>query len=122
MHDLVDNVSEESQRAGRNAALYVQGRLPQTVHRIRVVPAPGIRYVVPQCIDVADQAEAVKLFMRPTDVFKSVSVELRTGSRAEPVAKFRRSRLTPGEMVVLTVQGSVFTAVETDVSVGVKVS
>lgn len=122
VHDLVDNVSEESQRAGRNAALYVQGRLPQTVRRIRVVPAPGIRYVVPQCIDVADQTEAVKLFMRPTDVFKGASVELRTGSRAEPVAKFRRSRLTPGEMVVLTVQGSVFTAVETDVSVGVKAS
>jgi len=122
VHDLVDNVSEESQRAGRSAALYVQNKFPQSVRSIRVVPSPGIRYVVPQRIDLTEQAEAVKLFMRPTDVFKSASVELRAGSQGEPLARFRRSRLTPGEMVVLTVQGSVFTAVETDVSVGVKVS
>jgi NADPH-dependent 2,4-dienoyl-CoA reductase/sulfur reductase-like enzyme len=122
VHDLVDNVSEESQRAGRNAALYVQNKLPQTVRRVRIVAGSGIRYVVPQCIDVAEQTEAVKLFMRPTDVFKGASVELRTGSRAEPVAKFRRTRLTPGEMVVLPVQGSVFAVVDNDITVGVKVS
>jgi hypothetical protein len=122
VHDLVDNVSEESQRAGRSAALYVQNKFPQSVRSIRVVPSPGIRYVVPQRIDLTEQAEAVKLFMRPTDVFKSASVELRAGSQREPLARFRRSRLTPGEMIVLTVQGSVFTAVEIDVSVGVKVS
>ena len=121
VHDLVDNVSEESQRAGRNAALYVQNKLPQTVRSIRVVPAPGIRYVVPQRIDVADHAEAAKLFMRPTDVFKGASVELRTESQEQPVATFRRPRLTPGEMVVLSVQGSAFTAAATDVTVGVKV-
>ena len=122
VHDLVDNVSEESQRAGRSAVLYVQNKLPQTLRSIRVVPSPGIRYVVPQRIDVTEQAEAVKLFMRPTDVFKCASVELRTGNREEPLARFRRSRLTPGEMVVLTVRGSVVAAVETDISVGVKVS
>ncbi|MHB8105875.1 MAG: NAD(P)/FAD-dependent oxidoreductase [Candidatus Cryosericum sp.] len=122
VHDLVDNVSEESQRAGRNAALYVQDKLPQTLRRVRIVAGSGIRYVVPQYIDVTDQAEAVKLFMRPTDVFKGASVELRTGSRGEPVAKFRRPRLTPGEMVVLPVRGSVFAAVDNDITVEVKVS
>jgi len=121
VHDLVDNVSEESRRAGRNAALYVQNKLPQAVHSIRVVPAPGIRYVVPQRIDMADHAEAVKLFMRPTDVFKGASVELRTEIREQPVATFRRPRLTPGEMVVLSVQGSAFAAAATEVTVGVKV-
>lgn len=122
VHDLVDNVSEESQRAGRSAALYVQNKLPQTLRSVRVVPASGIRYVVPQYIDVTDQAETVKLFMRPTDVFKGSTIELRSDSGEGPLAKFRRSRLTPGEIVVLTVQGSVFAAAETDVTVEVKVS
>jgi len=122
VHDLVDNVSEESQRAGRSAALYVQDKLPQTLRNIRVVPSPGIHYVVPQCVDVTEQTETIKLFMRPSDVFKGAFVELRTDSREEPLARFRRSRLTPGEMVVLTVQGTVFAAVEADISVGVKVS
>lgn len=122
VHDLVDNVSEESQRAGRNAALYVQGKLPKTVRRIQVVPAPGIRYIVPQCIDMSEQPESVKLFMRPTEVFKGAFIELWTDSQEVPLARFRRSRLTPGEMVVLTVQGGVFAAAETDVMVGVNVS
>ena len=121
VHDLVDNVSEESQRAGRSAALYVQNKLPQTVRSIRVVPSHGICYVVPQRIDMTNQAEAVKLFMRPTDVFKGASVELRTEIREQPVATFRRPRLTPGEMVVLSVQGSAFAAAATEVTVGVKV-
>jgi len=122
VHDLVDNVSEESERAGRSAALFVQNKLPQTLRSIRVVPASGIRYVVPQCIDVTNHVEAVRLFMRPTDVFKGCSIELRADSGERPLAKFRRSRLTPGEIVVLTVQGTVFAAVETDVTVEVKVS
>ncbi|HWQ21128.1 MAG TPA: FAD/NAD(P)-binding oxidoreductase, partial [Clostridia bacterium] len=121
VHDLVDNVSEESQRAGRSAALYVQGKLPRTVRRMRLVPAPGIRYIVPQYIDVTEQPESVKLFMRPTDVFKGASIELWTDKQKAPLARFHRTRLTPGEMVVLTVQGSVFAAAETDVMVEVEV-
>jgi NADPH-dependent 2,4-dienoyl-CoA reductase/sulfur reductase-like enzyme len=122
VHDLVDNVSEESERAGRNAALFVQGKIPAVSRSIRLQAASGIRYVVPQRVDVAEQAEAVKLFMRPTDVFTHASVELRSGDCEKPLAKSYHSRLTPGEMVVLQVKGSVFAASGSDVAVGVKAS
>lgn len=71
---------------------------------------------------MTEQPESVKLFMRPTEVFKGAFIELWTDSQEVPLARFRRSRLTPGEMVVLTVQGGVFAAAETDVMIGVNVS
>ncbi len=122
VHDLVDNVSEESQRAGRNAALFVQGRIPTISRSIRLQADSGIRYVVPQHVDLSDQAETIKLFMRPTDVFSHASVELRDGEGEQSLTKSYHSRLTPGEMVVMPVQSTVFTASRSDVVVGVKVS
>jgi hypothetical protein len=121
VHDLVDNVSEESQRAGRNAALYVQGKIPPVVRSIQLNAASGIRYVVPQRVDLADEPETVKLFMRPSDVFARTSVELRSGDADKPLAKAYHSRLTPGEMVVMPVQNSVFAAAGSEIGVGVKV-
>ena len=121
VHDLVDNVSEESQRAGRNAALYVQGKIPPIVRSIELNAASGIRYVVPQRVDLSDEAETVKLFMRPSDVFARTSVELRSGGADKPLAKAYHSRLTPGEMVVMPVQNSVFAAAGSEIAVGVKV-
>ncbi len=68
VHDLVDNVSEESQRAGRNAALYVQNKLPQTVRSKTGVPAlNSLRSA--QRIDGRTRGGG-EVFMRPNDVFK----------------------------------------------------
>jgi succinate dehydrogenase/fumarate reductase flavoprotein subunit len=122
VHDLVDNVSEESRRAGRNAALYVQGKIPATLRSIRMQAASGIRYVVPQQVDLSDEAEPVKLFMRSTDAVAGASVVLWNDGCEEPAAQFHRSRLTPGEMVVLSVKSDVFAAARSSVALGVKVS
>ncbi len=124
VHDLVDNVSEESRRAGRNAALYVQGKIPAASRSIRLQAASGIRYVVPQQVDLPGEAEPVKLFMRPTDVVAGASVMLWIDGceEEEPAAQFHRSRLTPGEMVVLSVKSGVFAAARSSIALGVKVS
>jgi len=121
VHDLVDNVSEESRRAGRNAALYVQGALRTPVRSIELRAAAGIRYVVPQRVDLSSETETVKLFMRPSDVFARTFVELRSGGIERPLAKSYHSRLTPGEMVVIPIQTSVFAAAGSEIAVGVRV-
>jgi len=121
VHDLVDNVSEESQRAGRSAALYVQGKSSPVVRSIQLNAASGIRYVIPQHVDLSDESETVKLFMRPSDVFARTSVELRSGHADKPLAKSYHSRLTPGEMVVMPVPNSIFATAGSEIAVGVKV-
>ncbi|MHB8070885.1 MAG: NAD(P)/FAD-dependent oxidoreductase [Candidatus Cryosericum sp.] len=121
VHDLVDNVTEESERAGRNAALHIQGKIPTVVRSIRLQASSGIRYVVPQRLDLSKEVEQIKLFMRPSDVFAHTSVEVRSGEAEKPLIKSYHSRLTPGEMVVVPVQSSMFAASGPDVTVGVKV-
>lgn len=122
VHDLVDNVTEESRRAGESAALYVQGGLPAVERSIHIGAVDGIRYVVPQHVDIPLVSESVQLFMRPAKVYHGAFIEVRAPGGEEPLARFRRNRLTPGEMVILSVQRSVFEAGGTDLTVGVNVS
>ena len=50
VHDLVDHVSEEAERAGRSAAAFVRGQLGSYKCTVPVKPGKGVRYVVPQFI------------------------------------------------------------------------
>ena len=47
VNDLVDHVSHESEDAGKFAALYAQGKLPEA-EELEVAPGEGVRYVCPQ--------------------------------------------------------------------------
>lgn len=61
VHDLVDNVSKESERAGMYAARYALGKLDAPEKKVKVVAGRNIRYVVPQEISLD---EPVEFFMR----------------------------------------------------------
>ncbi len=50
VHDLVDNVSKESERAGRCAAMYLD-KVIKTRKKINIVPKKNILFVTPQFID-----------------------------------------------------------------------
>jgi hypothetical protein len=47
VHDLVDWVSEEAERAGRAAAAYVAGKRTAVEEKVKVRPGNGVRYVMP---------------------------------------------------------------------------
>ncbi len=115
VHDLVDNVTEEARRAGTSAAAYLAGSLPETAGCLSVKVGAGVRYAVPQRIDFAiGPSEPIKLFLRPTGVYRGAVLEVSTPGKREPLARFRRDRLTPGEMVILTLpQGSIAAGMET---------
>ena len=51
VHDLVDNVTEEAETAGKAAADYIKGNLKKSGHPIAVHAGENIGYVVPQTID-----------------------------------------------------------------------
>ena len=119
VHDLVDNVSEEARRAGANAADLIAGRLAPRQGAVRVVPGRGIRYVVPQCVDVHDMDEHTVLSMRPDDVFRQATVEVVADGCDVPLARFQRRHLTPGEMVTVNVDSAVFSTCGEQVSVRV---
>lgn len=100
VHDLVDYVSEESEIAGRNAARYIQNKLPIGIKK-QVLAGDGIRYVIPNCIY---SQEEVQLKFRVEKPFRNVKILLQTET-GRVIKKISKNRLNPGEMEEIILKG-----------------
>ena len=102
VHDLVDYVSEEADIAGTHAAATILGETEKTVKSVEVTTGFGVRYTVPERIDITETAEAVRVFFRVTDVYKKVQLVIETES-GEILVKKAKSAVAPGEMESLEI-------------------
>lgn len=94
VHDLVDFVSDESERAGAAAADYVLGtRAGGVIRPLRCGPA--VKYTVPQKLH--SDAQKADLFFR-VDRILGESVISVTDEGGTQVVRFSRQRMAPGEM------------------------
>ncbi len=98
VHDLVDNVSEESARAGRTAAAYLAGE-HKSGESITVTAGKGVRGIVPQRLNSAAMDADVSVMFRPDRVYKKAAVVVT--SNGEEISRSRKPVLTPGEMVTI---------------------
>ena len=98
VHDLVDFVSEEAGRAGRNAADYILngGRKPAPEKCIKATPGQGVRYTVPSLIDTANVSEDIHLRFRVRDVYKGCSIVVE--SDGKELMKKKKKIMVPSEM------------------------
>ncbi|NLG89155.1 MAG: FAD-dependent oxidoreductase [Clostridiaceae bacterium] len=101
VHDLVDNVSNESELAGESAAEYILGiNVPDRSETIVVKAGNGIRYTVPQLIRKQSLSrDTVKIFFRVADVYRNVRLAARCGNNI--LVERKRIKVTPGEMETL---------------------
>ena len=100
VHDLVDFVTAEGQRAGAAAAAYVRkgARAGGSVTAVRA--GGGVSYTVPQRIRIDAAGERTELVFRVNRVCGASTVEVDAdGNR---IAGFPRERLAPGEMERIT--------------------
>lgn len=105
VHDLVDYVSEEATLAGKNAALYVlNGK--QEKQEIPLVAADGVRYTVPQTLDVRHMADLVTVRFRVADVYKGRYVSVYYDDKR--VMHLKKKVLAPGEMEQVLLQKKSF--------------
>ena len=100
VHDVVDFVTLEAERAGRSAAEYILGT-PRNVRRIRVDVGSGIRYVLPHNIP---RDTDVELSIRVTSPGESVSVGFFDGKKLLKTKKFRK--VHPAQMIKIKLKGS----------------
>lgn len=63
VHDLVDNVSKEGEKAGKNAALYIRNGENRT-DKVEVMNSPLVSYVCPQFVNTIGDDEKTELFFR----------------------------------------------------------
>ena len=99
VHDLVDYVSEEAERAGKGAVKFIEGQTA-VENTIKTEPGNGVRYVLPQFVSRRD--EDVSLFLRVTQPFGKVRFTVTDGDKVLAVAK--RLKAAPGEMEKITVK------------------
>jgi len=99
VHDLVDYVSEEAERAGLGAVRFVRGGSKEEAP-LTTKPGNGVRYVLPQTIGSREQD--VSLFLRVTQPFGKVKFTVTDGDKVLLTAK--RLKAAPGEMEKLTVK------------------
>ncbi len=96
VHDLVDFVTAESQKAGRAAARYALQQGQQDTASISIINGNGISYTVPQRIRPANIEKTVEVFFRARNVYKKVGIAVSCGD--ETMAIYKREHITPGEM------------------------
>ena len=95
VHDLVDFVSQEAQKAGENAALYLQGARAGS-RSVRLEGKNGVRYTVPQSIDPENMDETVTMRFRVAQPYRDAA--LAAYADGVLLRRIPKRILTPGEM------------------------
>ena len=95
VHDLVDFVSQEAQKAGENAALYLQGARAGS-RSVRLEGKNGVRYTVPQSIDPENMDETVTVRFRVAQPYRDAALCAYAGGTL--LRRIPKRILTPGEM------------------------
>ena len=115
VHDLVDYVSAESERAGISAARFVLSGGAERGAQTAVLNGSNVSYTVPQHFSPEKIEKGVDIFFR---VRKKIRLgEIRVESNGIKLAGFKREFLAPGEMQKITVPKVLLDRAEGDITV-----
>lgn len=99
VHDLVDFVSEESALAGKNAAIFIHSGALDTKEQIDIETAGGVRYTVPQRLNIGMACDLLTIKFRVDKVYRDTKVEVT--SKNERLMSIKKRVLAPGEMEII---------------------
>ncbi|NMD38894.1 MAG: FAD-dependent oxidoreductase [Christensenellaceae bacterium] len=98
VHDLVDFVSDESMKAGKAAANFINKKTKKGTI-INMLDGKGVRGVVPQKLKIpvdGEDAENVQVMFRPDKVYENARVKVYNGDNE--IYSVKKRILAPGEM------------------------
>ena len=107
VHDLVDFVTAESRKAGKNAAKYVKNEIKSQSEVINTKAGNGIGYIVPQKIRVENLGDKFELFMRVRSVYQNVKMVIKADG--EVIKEVKKKHLAPGEMEIIKMDSKLLT-------------
>ncbi len=116
VHDLVDYVSDEAERAGVGAANFVKNGEREADY-VPTKPGYGVRYVLPQRVNKNADAD-VSLFLRVTQPFDKVKFTVKAGETVLATAK--RMKAAPGEMEKLTIKADLLKEICGEITVSLE--
>ncbi|MBQ4640006.1 MAG: FAD-dependent oxidoreductase [Clostridia bacterium] len=95
VHDLVDYVSQESEKAGAAAADFVLNP-KENESALQLQNGFGVSYTVPQQVRISRIEKNLEVFFRVRQVFGQSVIEAKDGENL--ICSFKREYMTPGEM------------------------
>lgn len=102
VHDLVDFVSEESERAGASAAKYILGKRGKTINQIEVNHTQNIAYVIPSIINARRDKEDIIFSFRVKKNIKKAQISFK--NHAKTIYSCVKTNLMPAEMIKIKVK------------------
>ena len=106
VHDLVDFVSEEAEIAGHAAAARILGNAGKTISILPVKTGFGVRYSVPQRVEIGENTDKVRLFFRVDTPRKKVRL-LALDDSGNVLTKRTKTAVAPGEMESLELSAEI---------------
>jgi len=121
VHDLVDHVSDEGELAGRCAALYLAGNLPEETpaQAITIRSGFGLSAVTPQRIRRQGAGEQIKISFRSTNIYLNGTVVVKCGGAQ--IAKRKIAVLNPCEMQNISFDRALLPADADEIEVALEV-
>lgn len=117
VNDLVDNVSGESEIAGKYAAKYSKENRNEREVTINNVPGENVRYINPQKISISKDIEDVVLNFRVSKPMEKVTIKAVSNGR-ELYSK-KALKVSPGEMESIKLKSEIFENIKEDIVVEV---
>ncbi len=98
VHDLVDFVSMEGERAGTRAAQYIlsDGAVTKEENTIPVSAGENVSYVLPTLIHTEKVTDSMELMFRVTANIKNVNIEVKYGEKT--IKTIKKPHVAPSEM------------------------
>ena len=115
VHDLVDYVSEEAERAGTGAAELVKNGT-EASETVTTKAGNGVRYVIPQTVH--KNGKDVSVFLRVTQPFGKVKFRVTSGDTVLATAK--RLKAAPGEMEKITIKADMLAQANEPITVALE--
>lgn len=102
VHDLVDFVTLESQKAGRAAAAYAMNSVPAAAAPpLEMRAGAGVTYTVPQRIRPEKLQKTAEVFFRVGGIYENADIVVTDGEKE--LLRRKREHLAPGEMERLVI-------------------
>lgn len=102
VHDLVDFVSEESERAGLNAANYILGKRKEVKEIIEVAHSTNVGYTVPGIIKYYSEPLDITFSFRVRKNIKKATLNFK--NPAKVLYSTKKFNLIPAEMINITIK------------------
>ncbi len=112
VHDLVDFVTAESQRAGAAAAAWVKNGPVAECRTIALKNGAGVGYTVPQMLRLDGVPAKAEIFFRVRQVYGNASIRVMDGDKQ--LAAFKREHMAPGEMERITLPRKLLDMAQSD--------